>query len=465
MKARSARRAALSLSCALLVGACTRDTRPDVLLVVVDTLRADHLGSHGYAKPTSPRLDAFAARATRFARAHSTSSWTAPSVASILTGLYPAEHGVQRSTSVLNPAVPTIAEAFRAAGYATAALTANPVFVSPRMGFDRGFEHFETLHGRKVTAEQPVKMIPLDPTFQSFVEVATADRMTDAALHWIAAQRGARRPWFVLVHYIDPHADYFPPPELAARFGVAPGAPLSGVDQRPVLRSFKAPAGADLETLTALYDAEIAFADEHIGRLLQSVEKEGRPTLVVVTADHGEELGDHGGLLHGQTLFQEQLHVPLLVGVPGESEARVVDTPVSLAGLWATIAALAGIDPAPAGTGASFAGLARGESVPASSVFADLETPSPGMAAVHRRGMIDGDWKMIVRADGGELLFDLARDPRERGGEIAGGGQLGRLRAELARRDLAAEARLAGAAPETIELSPEVRAQMKALGY
>lgn len=460
-----ARRARLALICALLLSACTREQRPDVLLVVIDTLRADHLGSYGYDKPTSPRLDAFAARATRFARAHATSSWTAPSVASMLTGLDPAEHGVQRSTSVLNVAVPTMAESFRAAGYATAALTANPVFVSPRMGFARGFDSFETLHGPKVTPDQRVKMIPLDPGFQSFVEVATADRVTDAALQWIGEQRALRRPWFLLVHYIDPHADYFPPPALAARFGVPADARLAGVEQRPVLRSFKAPDGDDLRTLTALYDAEIAFADEHVGRLLDAVQQRDRPTLAVVTADHGEELGDHGGLLHGQTLYQEQLHVPLLLALQGERGVPVVRTPVSLGGLWATIADLVGLPVPPPGTGASFADLVRGGTAAPALVYADLETPSPGMSAFHRRGVIGGDWKMIVRSDGGELLFDLATDPREQRAASGRAAELAHLRSELERRDRAAAALLAGAAPETVELSPEVKAQMKALGY
>src|SRR5439155_2376531 len=144
------------------------------------------------------------------------------------------------------------------------------------------------LQGSPVSKDAAVKMIPVDTTFQSFVAVSTADLTTDAAL---AAREGlahGERPWLLFVHYIDPHADYFPPAEFANRFGVRPGAPLTGADQRPVLSRMQAPAAPeDLATLIGLYDGEIAFTDVHIGRLLDQVERQQRETLVIVTADHG----------------------------------------------------------------------------------------------------------------------------------------------------------------------------------
>src|SRR5262249_46871521 len=145
------------------------------------------------------------------------------------------------------------------------------------------------------------------------------------------------------------------------RFGVPPGAPLAGAAQRPILRSFRAPREPDLSTLVALYDAEIAYTDIHIGRLLEVAERSRRPTLVVVTADHGEEFGDHGGMIHGLTLYQEQLHVPLIVAGAGVPRGLEIDTNVSLSGLWATIAELAGAPAPPNGRGASFAALLHGE--------------------------------------------------------------------------------------------------------
>lgn len=443
--------------------ACSKSSPPpNVLLVVVDTLRADHLGSYGYARPTSPHLDALAARGVRFSQAHATSSWTAPSVASILTGLYPAVHGVETAASVLGPKVPTMAEAFRAAGYATGAISANPVFVSPRVGFERGFQSFDVLRGPPVSADRPVKMIPVDNTMLSFVEVATADKVTDAALAWIARQAG--KPWFLYVHYIDPHADYFPPADYASRFGVAPDAKLAGVAQRPLLRTFRPPASAeDLATLIGLYDGEIAFTDAQLGRLFDVVEAAPHPTLIVATADHGEELGDHGRMLHTMTLFEEVLRVPLVVSGAG-LPARVVDAPISLAALWPTIAELGGV-PSSAPS-ASFASLARGDSDRVATVFADLAEVVSAIPHVHKHAAIDGSWKLLAPVEGPELLFDLGRDPGERA-DVAStnSAEAVMLRGVLATRAIAATRSRESAAAETVELSPEDRARMRALGY
>jgi arylsulfatase A-like enzyme len=462
-------RAALALA-ALLAGGCDTNARsspPNVLLVVIDTLRADHLGSYGYPRPTSPNLDALAARGVRFAQAHSTTSWTAPSVTSILTGLYPAVHGVEKSVSVLGHAVPTMGEAFHKVGYVTAALSSNPLFVSPRVGLARGFDTFEVLEGPPVAPEKAVDMIPVDPGFQSFVEVAKADRVTDAALHWLDEPHRGDRPWFLYLHYIDPHADYFPPPEFAARFGVQPGAKYSGVDQRPLLRTFRAPESADdLATLVGLYDGEIAFTDAHVGRLLEAIEARWQNTLIVVTADHGEEFGDHGRLLHTMTLFEEQLHVPLIIAGAGVPHSQVVDVPFSLVGLWATIADLARIAPPPAATGRSFAAAALGGKVGAEPLFADLDDVSPGIPHVHRHALIDDPWKAIVAADGASILFNLAGDAREHADlAAADAGRSAALTRRIDARKVAAAAERRLAQPQTVELSPEDRARMRALGY
>lgn len=456
---------ALLLVCAALLSGGR--VQPNVVIVVIDTLRADHLGCYGYERPTSPYIDALAARGVRFANAHAPSSWTAASVASILTGLYPAEHGVETSTSVLNDQVPTIVEAFRRARYATAGLSANPVFVGPEMGFTRGFDRFEKLHGPSVKADQAVKMIPVDAFFQRFVEVATADRMTDAALAWIAQQRAKTAPYFLYVHYIDPHADYFPPRAYAARFGVPADAPLAGVAQRPLLRSYKAPSDpADLATLVGLYDAEIAFTDQHVGRLIAGIEKEERPTLIVVTADHGEEFGEHGRLLHAVTLWEEQLRVPLVMAGAGVPSEKVIDDPVSLVSLWATVAAVAGVPPPPPRTGVSLASFGSGKRSMQMPVFADLERPSPGLDHFHHRAIVDGDWKLVETTDQQRKLFDLHRDPREQ--TDLGSKQpdrSGTLMAVLQARNAAAAMAKSRMTPGSASVSAERREQLKALGY
>jgi arylsulfatase A-like enzyme len=473
MSVTATRLVALAVACVALASlgghAGIPGQRPSVLLIVIDTLRADHLGCYGYHRPTSPRLDALARTGVRFANARAPSSWTAPSVASILTGLYPAVHGVERSTSVLAAQVPTMAEAFRAAGYATAAFSSNPVFVSPVMGFGRGFDRFELVNGPPVSRNDALKMIPVDPQFQRFVQVATADRMTDVALSWLAEHDGREAPFFAYVHYIDPHADYFPPAEYSARFGVAPDAPLAGVAQRQLLRSFRAPeSAADLATLVGLYDAEVAFTDAHVGRLLdEAAERVRGPLLVVVTADHGEEFGDHGGLGHGIRLWEEQLRVPLILSGAGVPPGQTLDTPASLVSLWPTLAELAGVRGPAHAAGPSLARLVRRAwNLRVGPLFADLDQPSAGMNALHHRAVIDGAWKLIIWNDHTTRLFDLASDPREQH-DIAGVEDTRRhtLETRLRTRDIAAMAARERAAPGTSLLTAERRERLKALGY
>jgi arylsulfatase A-like enzyme len=457
---------AAALACITLAGLAT-PRRPSVLLIVIDTLRADHLGCYGYARPTSPHLDALARRGVRFANAHAPSSWTAASVASILTGLYPAVHGVETSTSVLGDDVPTIAEAFRARGYATAAFSANPVFVSPVMGFARGFDRFDILHGPAVSQDDALDMIPVDPLFTRFVQVAKADRVTDAAFAWIEEQARGGGPFFAYVHYLDPHADYFPPPEYAARFGVAMDAPLAGVAQRPLLRSFHAPASADdLATLIGLYDGEIAFTDEHVGRLIDEVWKRvAGPMLVVVTADHGEEFGDHGGLLHGTTLWEEQLHVPLIFAGTRIAPGRTIRAPVSLVSVWPMLAGLTGVG-TPMDTSDRPSAVPLLGATDPTPIFADLERPSPRLEHWHSRVVIDGSWKLIVASGDNTLVFDLAHDPGEHR-DVAAIEPERRvaLTESLRVRDALSVAVRARTQPGTSPMTAERRERLKALGY
>jgi arylsulfatase A-like enzyme len=380
MIAAPTRLVAAALVGAALVGLPSpRPARPSVLLIVIDTLRADHLGCYGYARPTSPHLDALARRGVRFANAHAPASWTGASVASILTGLYPAVHGVDTPTSVLSDGVPI----------------------------------------------------------------------------------------FAYVHYLDPHADYFPPPAYAARFGVSMDAPLAGIAQRPLLRSFHAPASADdLATLIGLYDGEIAFTDDQVGRLIDEIrDRVAGPMLVVVTADHGEEFGDHGGLLHGITLWEEQLHVPLIVAGTRIAPGRTIRTPVSLVSVWPMLAGLTGVG-TPMDTTERPAAAPLLDAAAPTPIFADLERPSPRLEHWHSRVVIDGSWKLIVASGDSTLVFDLAHDPGERRDVAAVEPERRVALAESLRvRDAAAVAARAGAHPGTSMMTAERRERLKALGY
>ncbi len=383
---------------------------PNVMLVVIDTLRADHLGAYGYDRPTSPNLDALARRGTRFARAYATSSWTGASVASMLTGLSPGVHGMDGHTSDLGDRWPRLPEAFRDAGYETGAISANPAFVSPEVGFGSGFDSFDVLHGAPAKPTDAGDHIWAHPNMTTLVHVAGANVVTDAAIAWVRRHR--TEAFFLYLHYFDPHASYLPPPAYARKFGVDPSSPLAGMQQRMVMFPGLPPADpADLATLIGLYDGEIAFTDAEIGRLIAEIEPlVTRPTILLVTSDHGEEFGDHGGLQHGKTLFEEQIRVPLLITRLGDegSTADVIATPFSLVDLWSLLAGMTGVSTRP---GAAPLALADLTAAPAAlPVFADLATNG----RVHRWANVAEPHKLIVARDQSSLLYDLRRDPAEK---------------------------------------------------
>jgi arylsulfatase A-like enzyme len=234
-----------------------------------------------------------------------------------------------------------------------------------------------------------------------------------------------------------------------------------------VLRSYTAPSDpADLATLVSLYDAEIAFTDDHVGRLIAGIQDDGRPTLIVVTADHGEEFGDHGRLLHGVTLWEEQLRVPLVVAGVGVPSGVVMEDAVSLVSLWASVAELAGLPRPPRGTGPSLASFVSGSREASAPVFADLERPSPGLDHFHRRAMLDGDWKLVETTDDGRKLFHVKRDPRERTDLVSAEPDRSKtLTTMLHARNVAATVTKRRLTPGTAPVSAERRERLKALGY
>jgi choline-sulfatase len=262
-------------------------SRPNVLLVTIDTLRADHVGCYGHAGAVTPTLDGLAARGVRFATAVAHVPLTGPSHACLLTGLTPLGHGFRDNGGfALPPAVKTAAEDFRQAGYRTAAFVSG-FPLDRRFGFDRGFETYDD-HLPKGN----------DRRRTPYVE-RLADATTDAVLRWLPAPAAARAaPVFLWVHYYDPHAPYEPPGDLAERFRAAP------------------------------YDGEIAFVDTQFARLLRALAEKGAlaRTVVLATADHGESLGEHGEGTHGLFVYDATLRVPWIVAGPGIAAGRVADT-------------------------------------------------------------------------------------------------------------------------------------------
>ncbi len=439
---------------AAFVGCSRVPAAPNVVLVVIDTLRADHVGCYGYAQAATPRLDALAARGTRFAAARATSSWTLPSVASILTGRSAVEHGAERVGVALGQGHVTLAETLAAAGYETAAFSANVVLVTPEVGIAQGFDRFDVL-------EIPPPADGSAPVGHIATRAATADLVTDAVLAWVKGRRDPSRPYFVYVHYFDPHASYAPPRAYAERFGVAADDPLVGPEQNLLVRG-KPPAEPVLATLRKLYDAEIAFTDHEVGRLLDGlgVERDGAPaSVVVVTADHGEEFGDHGGMEHGKTLFDEVLRVPLLIAGSGLPPGRVVEAPVSLVSILPTLTELAGVPPAAGGPGPSLVPVLRGGEAPAGVVFATLTPP----IAKHRSAAVEGTAKVILDRGFKALLFDVARDPGER--TPINDARLERLQRAIGAHNQAGYKARAAAPPEKQTIDADRRERLRQLGY
>lgn len=360
----------------------------NVLLVSVDTLRADHTGWHGYGRETTPVLSALARRGLVFAEAMSTSSWTLPAHGSLLTGRYPSDHGAQDDGSRLSDAFPTLAELFRRAGFHTLAVVSH-IYVARPFGFDRGFDRFD----------------------DSLIEEGTTNPRGDAVVDRfleVLDDRQAGGRFFGFVHLFDPHWDYDPPaPDDRLWLPESYAGPIDGRYETMV--PFLAGEGMtpdDLAALLAYYDGEVRWVDRQVGRLLAGLEARGlaRKTLLVVTSDHGEEFLDHGRLGHGRTLYQEQLHVPLLFHHPALAHERRRE-PVSSIDVAPTLLDLAGV-PLPSGLpGRSLRALAP----PDRTLFA--ESIRFGLAW---RAARSGTAKVAELAEaGGRAYFDLGRDPGE----------------------------------------------------
>jgi arylsulfatase A-like enzyme len=385
-----------ALALAFFALSCHRDPpRPrNVILILVDTLRADRLGAWGYARPTSPSLDAFAREGVRFANARSQASCTFPSANSLLTSRWPAAFLGQPEQAMGIPAgVPSLAGILRSRGFHTVAVSASAVVrkspsrFNPKGGFDRGFDIFQE-----------------DCVWQH------ADCVSREAFAHL--QRG-EKPLFLYLHYIDPHGPYRPPDSWRHRF--ATGHPekewVATGDPNPIgdwLYKGKPNPGftpADLQYLKDLYDEEVAYFDSQLAELLKAVRAAGllEDSVVVLTADHGEEFLEHGDVKHCRNLFDTTTHVPMVVRIPG-APARTVSRPVQNLDLVPTILDYLGI----AGTG--FDGRSLRREIEGEETAAELQYGMMG----DLRSVSDGRFKLVQDLGGKPpALFDLQADPGE----------------------------------------------------
>ena len=309
---------------------------PDILLVVIDTLRADHLSLYGYERPTSPRLDELAKDGLWFHRAYAQSGWTLASFASLLTGLYPHQHKVSRDGCLteqfgrMSPATVTLAEALKSSGYATAAW-ANNTFLAPDFGLNDGFDVY-------------------DYKGATNTEHRSASETVAAGLAWLDTLEQDKRS-FLMLHFMEPHLNYVPPDDIHGTFATAPRPEALAYPRNPDPFSLLQQGGrtldeAGLAYLKALYDEEILATDRALGALFDGLKARGRldNTLLVITADHGEEFWEHGRFEHGHDLWSELTRVPLVVHGPGLPKTGRVDTIVEHVDLVAGLAEMTGAD-------------------------------------------------------------------------------------------------------------------------
>jgi arylsulfatase A-like enzyme len=393
---------------------------PNVIVIVVDTLRADHLSSYGYERETSPFMDSLAAEGVRFENAISPSSWTQPSHASMLTGRYTYEH--QAEILPLDDTYPTIGEVLQSQGYRTGAFSANTLFFTRRQGFGRGFLRFEdnyqtppdailnsSLYGYLFDYYGLRKAL----NYEGVPTRRLASDINESALDWVGADS---KPFFLFINYFDAHDPYTPPEPYRSLYGQAPGGLINGFVERyhPELTP------AQLQSEIDAYDGSINYVDDQIQALFAELESRGllENSIVIVTADHGESLGEHGLLQHSASLYRQEIHVPLIVWGAGVPAGVVIDTPVSTTGLPSTILELIdandGSFPSPPLTAFFGGSVPPGWAAPISEVaqFEGAAEQNPTTYG-EMKSVTGAELQYIVHEEFGEVLYNWRDDPQE----------------------------------------------------
>ncbi len=364
--------------------------KPNVLLITIDTLRADHLGCYGYSAKTSPNLDRFAGEALLFQNAYSAVPLTLPSHTTMLTGVYPEHHGIRDNAHFPLKQTPFVQQMLKQNGYATAAFVSGAPLLSG-FGLDRGFDVYED-------------------EFEGAER--TADVTTARALQWL---KSATKPYFLWVHYFDPHSEYEPPGEFRKKFSTP-------------------------------YDGEIAFVDSEISKLLAV---SGKDAAVIITADHGESLGEHGETTHAVFVYNSTLHVPLMIRAPGIQPAKRAEA-VSLVDVAPTILEYAGVK---SGTmdGISLLKQMPARTLLAESLYAQRSYGYAPLFAAIRQG------KKFIQAPESEF-YDLNADPKEKANVIR------KSKVDEWQRAVRAYAKDTGKGKEST-LPPEELEKLRSLGY
>jgi len=468
--------------------------KPNVLLVTIDTLRADHVGAYGASGARTPAIDALAQQGVRFADATSQANTTGPSHTTMLTGLYPHDHGARLNGVPIAHGVVTLPEMLAQAGYQTAAAVSGFTLKQEACGLAPRFERYddELIAWRwmpEVAARLRLFQVAIQLANQRGQRALRADRpaaeCVDSSLEWLAS-RDRERPFFLWTHFYDPHCPYQPPAPFDALhdpdFQGARARNWYGLSTRE--RRELVGDAREVEHMRALYRGEISYADSELGRLLEALKHSGdfENTLVILTSDHGEGLGEHDYWFdHGTFLYDAELAVPLILRFPRAQHAgRVVDSQVRLLDLTPTVLELLGLAPPKPLSGSSLLAALEGDRDPRPSfaqgeMAGELSSYELGgrllsLRTQGRKLIWSSDyWLDSARVPERLELFDLADDPGEKrnlwddaaptsGAPASGSAQEMRAHVEAWRE-------LTEAGSARGELAPEVRAQLESIGY
>ena len=425
--------------------------RPNILLVLIDTLRADRLGVYGNESGLTPFLDEIAKSGVVFTHAYAPSSWTVPSIASLFTSRYPSQHRATTADARLVESEVTLAESLAAAGYATAGFVAN-LRLDERLGYGQGFDRWRVF-----------KQLPL-----------VKGKVVQAhSLEWLDVQQAAApdQPVFLYLHLTEPHSPYVPSPEMRNRFELPDSrdARVTEAHRKLQVPLYSELSEDEIALLASLYDAEVATVDRAIFLLFQQLRERDffRNTVVVVTADHGEEFREHDMMAHGTTLYEAAVRIPLIVVLPG-GQGRVVTDTVSLLDVAPTLLELAGVPRETSYEGHSLVGLLHGRERGGgpTDVLIELGDPqSPDDWRSHRVGMIRSPFKVLVDVDGVARRYDLDRDPEEKSPQSADDVSAAAVLAADLDRKLRELAERSDHGLVRGMIDDETREKLRALGY
>ena len=444
---------AAGISSSLWLGGCRKQwwgKRPNIIFILIDTLRADHVGCCGYRRNTTPNIDALAREGILFNNAIVAAPWTLPSVASIMTSQYPYVLGIRDKTTVVNDRFPMFSQVLKKHDYTTCGIVSHTL-LSARLGFGRGFDQYDEKsslgHGG-----------------------VSSPTVTSKAISFV--QQNRKNPFFLFAHYFDPHYYYM----LHKQYDYYPsykGAVRSGHPILDLWRRRNKLSKDDIKYLVSLYDSEIAFTDQHVGQLLAEVRKQGLydDSIIIVTSDHGEEFMERGWVGHTITLNQELIRVPLIMKFPGY-EAKVVDSGVGLIDIVPTIYDYLGL-----GTDNRLEGealdISRSGAITTRPIFSEtfnpqIHRPERVEPIAFRSILLDKQKLIYDEIKGSGKIYDLAADPDERA-DLSGraGEQDNRLKALLSQwTDYVSAKQTAGPVYDERELfTPEQRKQLESLGY